>query len=176
MIGYKNTTTRLSVVFFFETPAPTPLQTTFFTPLSVWFFFLGLTFLALVGYCSAVPLQLGAESERAPCPAPVPPIYHCPIPNICLFFPSPMQAPPPPPPETLSRSRFGRSGRLFFLVWSPSHLHECLRLSVLLTPLLCPMFANVSLFFLCYPTPNGPSSRVSWSIQSDFLGDRRTPI
>jgi len=62
-----------------------------------------------------------------------------------------MQAPPPPPPETPSRSRFGRSGRLFFLVWSPSHLHECLRLSVLHTPPLCPMFANVSLFFFAIP-------------------------
>ena len=53
-------------------------------------------------YCSAVPLQLGAESERAPCPAPVPPSCHCSIPNICLFFPSPMQAPPPPPRSTFA--------------------------------------------------------------------------
>ncbi len=44
--------------FFFESPAPTPLQTTFVCPLSV-------CFLALVGYCSAVPLQLGADSDRA---------------------------------------------------------------------------------------------------------------
>ena len=69
--------------FFFESPAPTPLQTTFFCPLSV-------TFLALVGYCSAVPLQLGADSDRAPCPAPVACVCHLSTHHISRFFPSPI--------------------------------------------------------------------------------------
>ena len=111
------------------------------------------TFLASVGYCSAVPLCLGAESDRAPCPAPVTCVCHLSTHNISRFFPSPMQASPPPPQKV----SFGRSGRLFYLVCSPAHLHDCLRLSVLHAPPPCPMFANVSLFFFCYPAPNGPS-------------------
>ena len=93
---------------------------------------------------------------------------------IFVFFFPPQCRHPPPPAEGPWRTRFGRSGRLFFLVWSPSHLHECLRLSVLHTPPLCPMFANGSLFYFCYPAPNGPSFRVSWSIASLFLYHQAT--
>ena len=127
-------------------------STFFFGLLSVCFFFFSWTFFALVGYCSAVPLCLGAESDRAPCPAPVTCVCHLSTHNISRFFPSPMQASPPPPQKV----SFGRSGRLFYLVCSPAHLHDCLRLSVLHAPPPCPMFANVSLFFFCYPAPNGP--------------------
>ena len=62
-----------------------------------------------------------------------------------------MQAFPPPPAEGPLRTHFGRSGRLFFLVWSPAHLHHSVRLSFLPAPPLCPMLSNVSLFFSCCP-------------------------
>ncbi len=148
----------------------------FFGPLSVCFFFFGFPFFALVGYCSAVSLQLGAESDRAPCPAPVPPSCHRSIRNICLFVSSPMQAPLPHTPEVPSRTRFGRSGRLFFLVWSPSHLHECLRLSVLHTPPLCPMFANGSLFFFAILHPTVPHLGSGGRFNPYFWDHPRTPI
>ena len=148
----------------------------FFGPLSGCLFFFDFSFLALVGCCSAVPLQLGADSDRAPSPAPVPPSCLRSIPNICLFFSSPMQAPPPPPPEVPSRTRFGRSGRLFFLVWSPSHLLECLRLSVLRMPPLCPMFANGSLFFPCYPAPTVPNLGYRGRLHPSFSAIHALPV
>jgi hypothetical protein len=163
MIGYKSTTSRVSVVFFFESPAPNPLQTTFFCPLSVCFYFFALAFLALV------------ESNRAPSPAPVPCVCHLSIHYISRFFSSPMQAVRPPPlAESSLRTRFGRSGRLFFLVCCLAHLHDCIRLSVLHALPPSPMFPNASLFF-CYPAPNGPSFKVCWWIQTLFLGDP-TPL
>ncbi len=56
---------------FFKSPAPTPLKTTF-CPLCVCLsFFWALSLLVLWGDCSAVPLQLGLDGERAPFPAPV---------------------------------------------------------------------------------------------------------
>ncbi len=60
-----------------------------------------------------------------------------------------MQAVPHTPAESQVSDRFGRSGRLYFLVWPPAHLHHSVRLSVLPAPPICPMFSNVSLFFFC---------------------------
>ena len=127
----------------------------------------------LLSPVTVLPCQLGAESDRAPCPAPFTCHCHLSTHNISRFFPSPMQAAPPPPQQKVS---FGRSGRLFYLVCSLAHLHDCLRLSVLHAPPPCPMFVNVSVVLLCYPAPNGPSFRVWWWIQSLFLGVPRSPL
>jgi hypothetical protein len=118
----------------------------FFLP--VYCFFFGLTFLALVGYCSAVSLQL-AESDRAPCTAPVPPVCHLAIHNICLFLSSPMQASPPPPPQQNHLGGPVLDGPGAFSFWS-APLHTCTIVFVCLSciPPPCPMFANGSLFVL----------------------------
>ncbi len=77
--------------FFFDSPAPNPLQTTFCCSLSA-------TFLTLVGYCSAEPLQLGADSDRAPCPAPQYPVPcstrgYCAVPRFIHSTRSTLQYP-----------------------------------------------------------------------------------
>ena len=154
MIGQKLGRSQLPPVVFF---APTnPSQKHFFSPLSVGSSFWGLAFLACVRHYTLVPFQLGADSSRPLCPAPVPPCCHLSNRNISLFFLSPMEAFPPPPAESPGLTRFGRSGNLFFLVWSPPNLHACLRLSVLHAPPPCPLFANVPHFFFCYPAPTVP--------------------
>jgi hypothetical protein len=100
-----------------------PLSKPLFLPSVCVFLFFGLAFLALVGYCSAVPLQLGAESDRAPSPAPVPCVCHLSIHNISRFFPSPMQAVRTPPQQ----NHLGGpvlDGRGAFSFWSVA-LHTC---------------------------------------------------
>ncbi len=62
-----------------------------------------------------------------------------------------MQAVPHTPADFNVSTRFGRSGRLYFLVCHPTRLHDSVRLSVLPPAPLCPMFSNVSLFFFCCP-------------------------
>ena len=126
----------------------------------------------LLSPVTVLPCQLGAESDRAPCPAPFTCHCHLSTHNISRFFPRPCRLPAPPSAD----GEFGRSGRLLYLVCSPAHLYDCLRLSVMHAPPPCPMFANVSLLLFCYPAPNGPSFRVCWWIQSLFLGVPRSPL
>ena len=152
MIGYKTTTTRLSVVFFLNLP-PQPLSKPLFLPSVCEFLFFGLSFLALVGYWSAVPLQLGAESERAPCPAPVPPRCHRSIPNICLFFSFPMQASPPHHQKYLRGPVLDGPGAYSF--WS-GPLPTCSNVFVCLSH-VCPHFVlclkTAHFFFPAIPHP-----------------------
>jgi hypothetical protein len=174
MIGYKSTTSRVSVVFFFESPAPTPLQTTFFALcLCVSFFCFGPFGVGGVLQCSTSPL--GTELERAPSPAPVPCFCHLSIHNISCFSPSPMQAVRPPQQNHLGGPVLDGLGAFSF--WSVA-LHTCtigfVCLSFMPRP-PCPMFPNASPF-VCYPAPNGLSFRVSWWIQTLFLGDPRSHL
>ena len=137
MIGVKSLTNRL---FFFEKKRISPTNPSpqhFFGPLSVCLFFFGFSFLALVGCCSAVPLQLGADSDRAPSSAPVPPSCLRSIPNICLFFSSPMQAPPPPPHQKYLRGP-GLAGPGAYSIWSEP-LPTCSNVFVCLS-YVCPHF------------------------------------
>ena len=69
-----------------------------------------------------------------------------------------------PPP-----ARFGRSGRLFFLVRRPAHLSHSVCLPVLHAPPLCPMPFDPLLFFPCPSLPTNTTFRVSWWIASLFL-------
>ena len=101
----------------------------------------------LLSPVTVLPCQLGAESDRAPCPAPFTCHCHLSTHNISRFFPRPCRLPAPPPAE----GEFGRSGRLLYLVCSPAHMYDCLRLSVMHAPPPCLMFANVSLFFFAIP-------------------------
>ena len=101
----------------------------------------------LLSPVTVLPCQLGVDSDRAPCPAPVSCVCHLSTHNISRYFPSLMQAAPHPQQKV----SFGRSGRLLYLVCSPAHLYDCLRLSVMHAPSPCPMFANVSLLFFAIP-------------------------
>ena len=109
---------------------------------TIFFLFFGFTFWALVGYWSAVPLQLGAESDRALCPAPVTPSCHRSIRNISLFFSSPMQASPPPPTRSTFADPFWtvRAPILFGLVPFPPA-----RMSSSVCPATPPHFVPCSL-------------------------------
>jgi hypothetical protein len=91
-------------------------------------------------------------------------------------FAFPMKAVAQTPAESKVSTRFGRSGRLYFLVCSPAHLHESVRLSVLPTAPLCPMLSNLSLFCFCCPTPLPSSFRVIWWNQTLFLCRPRSPL
>ena len=109
-----------------------------------------------MGYWSAVPLQLGAESERAPCPAPVPPVCHRSIPNICLFFSSPMQASPPPQQKDLGGPVLDGPGAFSF--WS-GPLHTCTNVFVCLScilPHFVPCLLTAHFFFPAIPHPTVP--------------------
>ena len=90
-------------------------------------------------------------------------------------FALPMKAVDQTPAESRVLDRFGRFGRLYFLVCPPAHLHESVRLSVLPTAPLCPMPSNLSLFFFCCP-PLPPSFRVIWWKQTLFLGRPQSPL
>ena len=67
-------------------------------------------------------------------------------------------------PKRPSPGRFARSGRLFFLVCPPPHLHHSVCLSVFYAPPLCPMLFDPLLFFPCPSAPTNTTFRVSWSI------------
>ena len=126
-----------------------------------------------MGYCSAVPLQLGAESERAPCPAPVPPICHRSIPNICLFFSSPMQAPPPHHQKHLRGAVLDGPGA--YSSWS-GLLPTCTNVFVCLScilPHFVPCLQTSHFFFPAIPHLSVPllgsvgrSNRIFWAIDA----------
>jgi hypothetical protein len=71
MIGENSSSTDVFVFVFFESAAPNPKKKHFFASFSLAFFFWAWAGMVLGGYCSAVPPQLGAEKDRALCPAPV---------------------------------------------------------------------------------------------------------
>jgi hypothetical protein len=73
-----------------------------------------------------------------------------------------MQAVRQIPADSPLPTRFRRSGRLYFLVCLPAHLHHSVCL-----PVLCCLTPH---FGFCYPPPNGPYFRVSWWDQTRFLG------
>jgi hypothetical protein len=76
-------------VFFLNLPhAPTPKKITFYAPLSLAFCFWAWAGMGLGGYCSVVPPQLGAESDRAPCSAPVVCACFVSLPKTSLALPS----------------------------------------------------------------------------------------
>ena len=120
---------------------------------------------------TVLPCQLGAESDRAPCPAPVTCHCHLSTHNISRFFSSPMQA--VRPPSRITFSFWSVAPFLFGLLpCTPARLYSSVCPSC---PPPCPMFPNASIFF-CYPAPNGPSFRVSWWIQTLFLGEPRSHL
>jgi hypothetical protein len=134
--------------FFFQISRTNPSPNHFFCPpLCLSIFFWALIVLALRGYCSAGLCQIGVDSDRAPCPAPVSCVCHVLLPNISLFFSSPMQAGWQTPADSLLPARFGRSEHLYFLVYPPAHLHDSVCLPVLHASPLCPMLPNASLLF-----------------------------
>ena len=69
-----------------------------------------------------------------------------------------------PPP-----ARFGRSGRLFFLVRRPAHLSHSVCLPVPHGPPSCSILFAALLFFSCPPSPTDPFFRERWSIAIEFL-------
>ena len=75
-----------------------------------------------------------------------------------------MQASEVSVPKRPSPGRFARSGRLFFLVCPPPHLHHSVCLSVFHAPPLCPMLFDPLLFLSCPSAPTNTTFRVSWSI------------
>jgi hypothetical protein len=99
-------------------------QTTFFALCLCVSFFFALAFLALVGYCSAVPLQLGAESERAPSPAPVPCVCHLSNSQYFSFFFLAHAGSPPLPPQQNHLGGPALDGPGAFSFWSVA-LHTC---------------------------------------------------
>ena len=102
------------------------------------------------GYCSAVPPQLGAESDRAPCPAPVVCARRLSLPTTSLVLPSPCRL--SLPHQRNLNSLAGLAGPGAYTSWS-GPLHTCTILFVSLfcppSPTLCPIFASVSLFLFC---------------------------
>ena len=75
-----------------------------------------------------------------------------------------MQASEVSVPKRPSPGRFARSGRLFFLVCPPPHLHRSVCLSVLHAPPLCPMRFDPLLLFPCPSSLTNTTFRVSWWI------------
>ena len=119
-----------------------------------------------------LPCQLGAESDRAPCPAPFTCHCHLSTHNIYRFFPSPMQA--VRPPSRITFSFWSVAPFLFGLLpCTPPRLYSSVCPSC--PPTLSYVPQRLNLFF-CYPAPKGPTFRVSWWIQTLFLGEPRSHL
>jgi hypothetical protein len=141
------------VSFFFESAAPTPKKTLClpFVPLiSFWGF--GWAGVGGVLRCSTSPFRCRFGQVSLSCLS-----WVCvPCLNSQKFssFALPMKAVAQTPAESKVSTHFGRSGRLYFLVCPPAHLHESVHLSVLPTAPLCPMLSNLSLFFPAVSPPS----------------------
>jgi hypothetical protein len=135
-----------SVFFFFKSPAPTPLKSTFLSPLCLSVFFWALNFLVS---------QLGTDYNRALCPAPVSCVCHAFVLNISLLLPVSSRQSGKPQQNHLSRPVLDGPG--FCASWS-GPLHTCTILFVCLSfmpPHFVPCFLAPHFFFL-HPPPHGP--------------------
>ena len=134
-----------------------------------------MTGIGLGGFCNPVPPQVGAESDRAPCPAPVVCDCRVSLPKISLVLPSPSRL--SRTHQRNSKFRTVLAGPGAYTSWS-GPLHTCTILFVSLSSLL-PHFVPCSqpshFFFLLSPT-FCPSFRVIWWKQTLFLGGPRSPL
>ena len=137
--------------FVFLNLPPQPLKKTFFRLFLSRILFLGLGWDGVGGVlrCSTSPIRCRFGQVSLFCRASV--CLACLNSQNFFSFALPMKAVHQTPAESRFLGRFGRSGRLYFLVSPPAHLHESVRLSVLPTAPLCPMLSNLSLFFFCCP-------------------------
>ncbi len=124
-------------------------------------------------YCNAVPPQLGAESDRGACPAPVMCDCRVSLPKSSLVLPSPCKL--FHTHQWNPKFRTVLAGPGAYTSWS-GPLHTCTILSVSLSS-QPPHFVPCSLtsrFFFPLSSPLCPSFKIFWWIQTLFLGDTRT--
>ncbi len=156
--------------FFFKSPAPTPLQITFFASFVSVCLLLGCHFLGVVRVlqCSTSPIRGRLLKSSLSCPC-----------HLCLAFLTSKYV-------SCFTSQCRQSGltqqnRLCAAVLDgpgsfssqSAPLHTCTNVFVLhlhMPPPPCPMFRDASLFFSRYPSPNCHFFRVCWWIQSLFQG------
>jgi hypothetical protein len=135
--------------FFLQISRTNPSPNHFFVPFVSVCFCFGLSFCFGVVrglQCSTSPIRGRLRKNSLSCPC-----YLClaRLTSKCFScFALLMQAVRSNPAESPFRTRFGRSGLLFFAVCPSVYLHECLCLSLAHPPPPCPMFRNVSLCFL----------------------------
>ena len=102
----------------------------------------------LLSPVTVLPCQLGAESDRAPCPAPFTCHCHLSTHNISRFFSSPMQEALPSPSRITLTDPFWA-----FSIWS-APLHTCTIVFVCLScmpPHLVPCSLTSHFFFFAIP-------------------------